>query len=201
MPNTPLHGAVRLLIGLALLHSCNRPIAEFSHTTLSYHVPTDIQWNNHSRHARDYLWDFGDGSQSSQPHPMKTYDLSGTYIVRLIARRGMWADTAYDTLQLFPPAQCMVRIHTPMGNLFVELTDETPLHRDHFTRLVELGYYRNALFHRVVPGFVIQGGVHSKDGTTAFQPEPDSTIASPLKYTHSSYTCAGPSEQPAFPIA
>jgi len=56
---------------------------------------------------------------------MKTYDLSGTYIVRLIARRGMWADTAYDTLQLFPPAQCMVRIHTPMGNLFVELTDET----------------------------------------------------------------------------
>ncbi len=180
MPKPSLFGLVGLLTSVTLIHSCNRPIAEFTHTTDTDRVPTQVHFTNHSRHASDFLWDFGDGSQSDHLHPQKTYYLSGTYVVRLIARRGMRADTAFDTLQLFPPAHCMVRIHTPLGDMLAELSDETPLHRDNFTRLVELGYYRDAIFHRVVPGFVIQGGVHPVDSSVGFRDEPDSTIAAEI---------------------
>lgn len=51
-----------------------------------------------------------------------------------------------------------VLIKTNMGNMIVELYNETPLHRDNFIKLVKEGYLENCLFHRVIPNFMIQGG-------------------------------------------
>lgn len=51
-----------------------------------------------------------------------------------------------------------VLIHTSLGDVLVELYDETPQHRDNFIRLVSEGYYDGSLFHRVIPDFMIQGG-------------------------------------------
>jgi peptidyl-prolyl cis-trans isomerase B (cyclophilin B) len=39
-----------------------------------------------------------------------------------------------------------------------ELYDATPQHRDNFLKLAEEGYYNDLLFHRVIDGFMIQGG-------------------------------------------
>ena len=36
--------------------------------------------------------------------------------------------------------------------------DQTPLHRDNFNKHAEQGYYNDLLFHRVINGFMIQGG-------------------------------------------
>jgi cyclophilin family peptidyl-prolyl cis-trans isomerase len=51
-----------------------------------------------------------------------------------------------------------VLIKTNMGNLKVKLYNETPLHRDNFIKLVKDKYYDSTLFHRVISGFMIQGG-------------------------------------------
>jgi peptidyl-prolyl cis-trans isomerase B (cyclophilin B) len=51
-----------------------------------------------------------------------------------------------------------VKIHTDMGDIIVKLYDETPLHRDNFMNLVKQGFYDSLLFHRIIPGFMIQGG-------------------------------------------
>ena len=51
-----------------------------------------------------------------------------------------------------------VKIHTTMGDIVVRLYDETPVHRDNFLKLVREGYYDGTLFHRVIKGFMIQGG-------------------------------------------
>ena len=51
-----------------------------------------------------------------------------------------------------------VRIGTNFGAMVVELSDETPLHRDNFIKLVEEGFYDSLLFHRVMQGFMVQGG-------------------------------------------
>jgi peptidyl-prolyl cis-trans isomerase B (cyclophilin B) len=51
-----------------------------------------------------------------------------------------------------------VRISTDYGNMVVALSDSTPQHRDNFLKLVEEGYYDSLLFHRVISGFMIQGG-------------------------------------------
>ena len=49
-------------------------------------------------------------------------------------------------------------IETPQGTITVRLYDETPGHRDNFAKLANDGYYDGTLFHRVVEGFMIQGG-------------------------------------------
>ncbi len=52
----------------------------------------------------------------------------------------------------------MVIISTPFGDMKVKLYDETPLHRDNFIKLAREGFYDGLLFHRVIQGFMIQGG-------------------------------------------
>lgn len=51
-----------------------------------------------------------------------------------------------------------IRITTDSGILVVKLYDSTPLHRDNFIRLVQQGFYDSLMFHRVIAGFMIQGG-------------------------------------------
>ena len=51
-----------------------------------------------------------------------------------------------------------VLIQTKYGDIVVELYDSTPLHRDNFLKLVKEGFYDSLLFHRVIDGFMIQGG-------------------------------------------
>jgi cyclophilin family peptidyl-prolyl cis-trans isomerase len=49
-------------------------------------------------------------------------------------------------------------IHTDYGDMKGILYNETPKHRDNFVKLVKQGYYDGLLFHRVINGFMIQGG-------------------------------------------
>jgi len=51
-----------------------------------------------------------------------------------------------------------VRIKTDLGDMVVELSNQTPQHRDNFIELVEKGFYDSLLFHRVINEFMIQGG-------------------------------------------
>jgi peptidyl-prolyl cis-trans isomerase B (cyclophilin B) len=51
-----------------------------------------------------------------------------------------------------------VEIVTDLGRMVVELSDATPQHRDNFVKLVEEGFYDGLLFHRVIQGFMVQGG-------------------------------------------
>ena len=45
-----------------------------------------------------------------------------------------------------------------MGTIRVKLYKDTPKHRDNFEKLALSGYYDSTLFHRVINGFMIQGG-------------------------------------------
>jgi cyclophilin family peptidyl-prolyl cis-trans isomerase len=51
-----------------------------------------------------------------------------------------------------------VRIETEFGTIKLKLYDETPLHRDNFIKLIKDSFYTDLLFHRVIQGFMIQGG-------------------------------------------
>jgi cyclophilin family peptidyl-prolyl cis-trans isomerase len=63
---------------------------------------------------------------------------------------------------LIPPATAQsVRVTTNMGAFVIELQqDRAPLTSANFLRYVNEGFYSNTLFHRVVGGFVVQGGGH-----------------------------------------
>jgi len=52
----------------------------------------------------------------------------------------------------------IVQIDTEYGAVKIKLYDETPVHRDNFIKLAHNGYFDGTLFHRVIDGFMIQGG-------------------------------------------
>jgi peptidyl-prolyl cis-trans isomerase B (cyclophilin B) len=49
-------------------------------------------------------------------------------------------------------------ISTRLGRMVIRLYDETPKHRDNFRKLAADGFYDGTTFHRVMEGFMIQGG-------------------------------------------
>lgn len=60
-------------------------------------------------------------------------------------------------------------IETSMGNVKVELfADKAPLSVKNFLEYANSGYYKDTVFHRVIPGFMAQGG----GLTAALQPKP-----------------------------
>lgn len=66
-----------------------------------------------------------------------------------------------------PPKNQYVRIKTSYGECIIRLYNETPGHRDNFIKLTKSGFYNGTLFHRVIQGFMIQGGDPKSKKTTA----------------------------------
>ncbi len=58
----------------------------------------------------------------------------------------------------------LVSIQTEYGDMLVLLYDETPEHKENFLKLAKEGFYDSTTFHRIIDGFMIQGGdPNSKD--------------------------------------
>jgi len=55
-------------------------------------------------------------------------------------------------------AEPRVKISTSYGDMVVKLYNETPQHRDKFLKLTNEHFFDSLLFHRVIKGFMIQGG-------------------------------------------
>jgi peptidylprolyl isomerase len=56
------------------------------------------------------------------------------------------------------PEGPQVLIKTRFGDMKVVLYNETPLHRDNFMKLTKEGVFDSLIFHRVIKGFMVQGG-------------------------------------------
>ncbi|MGA2768150.1 MAG: peptidylprolyl isomerase [Candidatus Bathyarchaeia archaeon] len=69
---------------------------------------------------------------------------------------GKPADTESNTVLLV----------TSMGNITIELYGDMPITTANFKNLTKIGAYDGTIFHRVVPGFVIQGGDVTSKGIT-----------------------------------
>ncbi|WP_394992946.1 peptidylprolyl isomerase [Emticicia sp.] len=61
----------------------------------------------------------------------------------------------------------LVTLKTNFGTMHVVLFDDTPLHKANFIKLVNQKFYDSLLFHRIIDGFMIQGGdPNSKNAKT-----------------------------------
>jgi cyclophilin family peptidyl-prolyl cis-trans isomerase len=83
----------------------------------------------------------------------------GAALALLLGTVGCSSDAFRDRSK--PPSVATTnyyRIQTGYGDMIVRLSDITPKHRDNFKALVAEGAYDGTTFHRVIDGFVIQGG-------------------------------------------
>jgi cyclophilin family peptidyl-prolyl cis-trans isomerase len=68
-----------------------------------------------------------------------------------------------ETPKASPAGDTYVLIKTSMGDIKVKLYNDTPKSRDNFIKLINEGWYNDSPFHRIIKGFMIQGG-GNKDG-------------------------------------
>ena len=150
----------KIFFGLIILTlaSCGKPIADFMYSGNDDPAPTEVTFENKSQKAESYEWDFGDGNFSGEENPTHTYDASGNYKVTLKAKKGNKETVKEARVFIEPPVRCLVEIETNYGTMVAVLHDATPKHRDNFIKLAEEGFYDDLLFHRVINGFMIQGG-------------------------------------------
>lgn len=80
-------------------------------------------------------------------------------------------------------ADTLVRMETNKGTIEIQLYDErSPLTVANFLAYIDAGYYDGLIFHRVIPGFMIQGGgfneqMQQKETNAAVQNESENGIA------------------------
>jgi peptidylprolyl isomerase len=51
-----------------------------------------------------------------------------------------------------------VLLKTSMGDIILQLYEDMPITAGNFQKLVEKGFYDGTVFHRIISGFMIQGG-------------------------------------------
>lgn len=114
----------------------------------------------------DLEWELGDGTEIMDSTARHTYYLSGNYTVTLKGKKGNKIKEVQKQVYVDAPDKCLVKIETSYGTMIAELYDKTPKHRDNFIKLSEEGYYEDLLFHRVISGFMIQGGDPNSRGAS-----------------------------------
>ncbi len=147
------------LLALFTLASCAvKPVANFTLPTQKVVAPAEVTFTNTSAKAETYAWDFGDGGTSAEANPTHRFVHSGNYKVTLKATKGTKTVLHQQMIQVTAPERCLLEIETDYGTMTAELYNATPKHRDNFIKLAEEGYFNDLLFHRVINGFMIQGG-------------------------------------------
>lgn len=138
--------------------SCGKPLADFVYDSAEHTAPALVVFTNNSKGADRFEWNFGDGNTASGFSARHEYKSSGNYAVQLKAIKGKKSVTATKRIFIKAPLDCLVEIETSYGNMLIRLSNATPLHRDNFIELAENGFFDGLLFHRIIEGFMIQGG-------------------------------------------
>ena len=148
-----------MIVYSLFLSSCARMTLDFMvQEPNNNQAPATFNFEVGEHNCDSYSWDLGDGQTSEDSIVAHRYFLSGTYTVTLRGNRKKKFKEVKKEIFVEAPEACLVKIETPYGNMIAQLFDSTPKHRDNFIKLAEEGYYDNLLFHRIIEGFMIQGG-------------------------------------------
>jgi len=136
-------------------------------------LPAHLTFENKSENANAYIWKVNSEVVAESENLDYTFLESGRYLVELEAQKDSKKDKKQTEIIIEASIQCHVLIKTSLGNLVVQLSEQTPRHLNNFVQLVESNYYNGLTFHRVIDGFMIQGGDNKtrKSGKRFSEPE------------------------------
>ncbi len=84
--------------------------------------------------------------------------MKSRYLFTLVLFLSAIACQAQNNKKSTAAKERIVEITTEYGTMKIKLYNQTPKHRDNFIKLASEGFYNGLLFHRVMQGFMIQGG-------------------------------------------
>ena len=115
--------------------------------------------------------------------PLRFVFLTGLLIAALLITAGCTQSSPQESWK-------RARLSTTMGDIIIALDPDMPITAGNFETLVNKGFYNNVTFHRVINGFMIQGG----DPTGTGRSGPGYTI-------HDEYTTHNRNSQGAVAMA
>jgi len=74
------------------------------------------------------------------------------FILSAVAISKMTGDTIKETMET------KIKLETNYGDIIINLYSDMPITSGNFKKLVSEGFYDNTIFHRIIEGFMIQGG-------------------------------------------
>lgn len=92
--------------------------------------------------------------------------LAASLIVLVLAAAGQAPSTPPAAAEVKPPTVSYPKVvmHTSKGDIVIELySDKAPKTVENFLAYTRAGHFEGTVFHRVIPGFVIQGGGYTAD--------------------------------------
>ncbi len=146
-----------LLLLTSVLSSCSKLFSDFAIQQTDTVVPAEAVFAVEVEDADQVIWEI-DGNQYTDKTTAHRFIKSGKHEVTLTVQKGKKTTTKSKDIFFTAPEACLVELSTPQGNMLIELYEETPIHRDNFVKLAEESFYDGLLFHRVINGFMIQGG-------------------------------------------
>src|SRR5512137_1330656 len=99
--------------------------------------------------------------------PQRSVCLMGLLIAALLITAGCTQSSPQTTtgtpagtvtMTTTPQEQKLVRLETNMGNITIALDPSMSITAGNFETLVKKGYYDGVIFHRIINGFILQGG-------------------------------------------
>ena len=99
--------------------------------------------------------------QSTMKHAIKSIKSARLFIAALFIAAGAFAPSSFAQSK---GEQTMIQLSTTLGDIDIELyPDDAPASVKNFIDYVESGHFDGLIFHRVIPGFMIQGGGFTAD--------------------------------------
>jgi PKD repeat protein len=85
-----------------IIEICHPVVSDFKHTSLN---DTLVSFTDYSVYATSWLWNFGDGSESTEQNPIHLYSENGIYVICLTASNSCGISASCDTIEICYPVQ------------------------------------------------------------------------------------------------
>lgn len=99
-------------------------------------------------------------------HPMRRLVFATALFTAFVPLTSIAKETGKSKKMTAPPTQTQTRVqlHTNLGDIVIRLdAEKAPVSTANFLSYVKEGFYDGTIFHRVIPGFMAQGGGFTQD--------------------------------------
>jgi len=101
----------------------------------------------------------GGFANMNKPQPIRQAETLNQYSAATNSTNQKESNMTKPTMQIDQTKKYQAILKTDKGNIVIDLfADKTPITVNNFVYLARENFYTNTIFHRTIPGFMIQGG-------------------------------------------